>query len=203
LPRRAIARGRNQEISVELHPPRLRVIRLTSRPPSLDWKLKSWEPVSHPILDVSTQTTIHEMCREFATATASGQTPVGPYRVWKVKTEFDYPELPYEIMKKGEPKLIESSDKTIEEEGIQDEDSFTVEFKEGDDWIVDTNDFEPPPLFGGASFFDKFGSSSSSVTSVKPAAQGTGRKINNLFGNKDKEKALEPGILGLGNMWVY
>lgn len=94
-----------------------------------------------------------------------------------------------------------------------------VEFKESDHWLVDETKISPiaglataqehqstQPLFGpGGGFFDRMSPSGATQnsTAVVPKTNGFG-SFGPSFGlsNGSKAKTLEPGTLGLGNMYA-
>lgn len=201
-------------MQLELHPPRLRVQRLTkiSRAPNPDGP-------THPYVVISSGETIKTLCDRLASAVSPDPSLKTPYRVWKVdgtEDDWKYDEFPESILPSTEKKLIEESSKTLEEEGIQSEDGFVVEFKQSDGWIVDlkeaTKESLPSttPLFqSGRGFFDRMGSSTSSTSTSFKATDSFYDGLTNSKGSsssfsssnsRGNLKTLEPGTLGLGNM---
>lgn len=122
-------------------------------------------------------------------------------------------EYPASQLPITDAKIIDSSDKTLEEEGIESDETFIVEFKQSDGWIAEAPKvvLQPAPLFGSnGGFFDRMSSDFHSTqynfygtsvgTSFSKTASGPLTLVNN---NKNFMKTLEPGTLGLGNMSVF
>ncbi|KAF8159509.1 hypothetical protein B0H34DRAFT_654719 [Crassisporium funariophilum] len=214
LPRRVIARGATRLPALELRPLRLKVFRLVK---------SHLDPArtAHPWITISAGETISTLCSTLASATSSdGQTGT-PYRVWKVdvppddvaQIEFLGSQLP-----NSEGKIIEESTKTLEEESVESDDAFVVEFKQPDGWIVEAPKAVqkplaiegPRPLFNSNDgFFNKMS------TTFSPASSTSGYRSNlyngfsssgskstaiTSIGSKISSKTVEPGTLGLGNM---
>ncbi|KAF5336704.1 hypothetical protein D9758_015091 [Tetrapyrgos nigripes] len=177
IPRHTIARGEQKQIQLELHPPLLRAGRLS--PSDFD---PSTPPTS---ISLSTHDTLRNLSERLASAVSPSPPPLPPYRIWKVTND----DFTLAHLDKGEKNLLEASDKTLEEAGIESLDSFAVEFKEDDRWLVD---LAPAPIFkSNDGFFNRmsstvkspFASKSPSTAVTTPAA----KKVN-------------PGTLGLGNL---
>ncbi|KAF9460519.1 hypothetical protein BDZ94DRAFT_1265773 [Collybia nuda] len=204
LPRRVIARGASKITSIELRPPRLKVLRLvkgaeTSQP--------------FPYITVSSGDTIKTLCTKLAEAVSPNTKMKSSYRIWKIdilRDEWASLEFPAASLLESGGKLLEESDKTLEEEGVELDDAFVVEFEQANGWIADDPKIPPKPpitiagrpgvpapIFKpGGGFFNQMGvnASSSSTTSV------TGSSSDWKTTTSRKEKVIEPGTLGLGNM---
>lgn len=197
--------------AIEFLPLRLKVFRLVKN--SVDST-----STTHPWLTISAGETIGKLCSELASKVAP-DAETRPYRIWKPRTSFeDVAEVDFlgSQLLTSDAKIVEESDKTLEEEGIESDDAFIVEFKQPDGWIVElpkpiSTAFEPPrPLFNSSEgFFNKMSTSLSPTTSVtpyKPAGLydgfGSSKAPSTALThtNKSITKALEPGTLGLGNM---
>jgi ubiquitin carboxyl-terminal hydrolase 4/11/15 len=139
-----------------------------------------------------------------------------PYRIWRIgialndSQDIEYPvsQLPL-----SDAKILDAIDKTLEDEGVELDDAFVVEFKQSDGWIVELPRSlqQPLPLFNSdESFFNKMSTTGavSSVTTYKggyfnaPGTSVSKPSVALTLSNKTFIKALEPGTLGLGNMSV-
>ncbi|KAF8966337.1 hypothetical protein BDZ97DRAFT_1809088 [Flammula alnicola] len=217
LPRRVIARGAAKLPALELRPLRLKVFRL----------VKAFTSPSNPPhrwLTISAGETISDLCTKLAKAVSLGTETQSPYRVWKVgvvsedQGEIDFlgSQLPT-----SDAKIVEEGEKTLEEEGVESDDAFVVEFKQADGWIAEppkaiqkSAAFETPrPLFNSNDgFFNKMStgisSSPTAAQTYKPSfydgftgsASKTASTALTLPNSKPLTKTLEPGTLGLGNM---
>ncbi|KAG5645703.1 hypothetical protein DXG03_005398 [Asterophora parasitica] len=203
LPRRVIERGTSKQASLELRPPTLKVFRLA---------ITRGEDPSHPPITISAGETTKSLHAQLAAAVAPTPPTTAPFRVWKIDGGGDWNsiEFPTNQLTFSGGKLQEDSDRTLEEEGIQSDDAFVVEFKEASGWIADAPpSVQPPPLTvagrpgapaplfsNNNGFFNRMSkptaSSSTSVTNTS--------SLSTTPSWKSKDKALEPGTLGLGNM---
>ena len=213
LPRRVIARGAAKQAAIELCPLRLKVFRLVKA-------YVDHQSTPHPYLTISAGDTISTLCSQLAaTASLFGQTS-SPYRIWSLpsddstRAEFLGSQLPL-----SNAKIIEESEKTLEEVEIESDDAFVVEFKQSDGWIVEAPKAvplaieAPPPIFQSTDgFFNKMSSARSSTSSTVPykstlynAFASSGSRSSSTavtFSGKGISKAMDPGTLGLGNMSV-
>lgn len=219
LPRRIIARGAAKLPSLELHPPRLKVFKLTKQECSANL-----DGAFHPWVVLSAGDTISALCTKLAESVSANAQTHTPYRVWKLESAYDdwnNPEYPSSQLFAAGGKIVESSSKTLEEEGILSDDTFTVEFKQPEGWIVETPKpvetsvrLEPAPIFNSKDgFFNKMGLSGSSIppktnggftSALTGPSSGSGSKLSafSLTTINRNTKTLEPGTLGLGNMCV-
>ena len=212
LPRRVIARGAAKQATIELRPLRLNVFRLVKA-------YVDHESTPHPYLTISAGETISTLCSQLAvTASLYGQTS-SPYRIWSLpsndstRTELLGSQLPL-----SNAKIVEESEKTLEEKEVESDDAFVVEFKQSDGWIVEAPKVvlaieAPPPIFHSTDgFFNKMSSTRSSTSSTVPYkstlynafASSASRSSSTVvtFPSKSVSKAMDPGTLGLGNMSV-
>lgn len=167
---------------------------------------------------MSSSDTIKMLNANLATAVAHEPKAQPPSRVWKIEPvddDWTSVDFPTNMIRTQNGKLLPDSDKTLEEELIESGDYFVVEFKEADGWVTDTQeDVQPPPITvagrpgvpaplfnSGQGFFDRMGKGSTSSTSLT--------KSDNFFSltpswkkTSTQEKNVEPGTLGLGNMFV-
>ncbi|KAF8906237.1 hypothetical protein CPB84DRAFT_1844494 [Gymnopilus junonius] len=210
LPRRVIARGAAKLPAIEFHPLRLKVFRLVKS--SAD---QSSTP--HEWLTISAGETISRLCTDLASKVAP-DTEIRPYRVWTPGMSFEdvaEVEICGSQLLTSDAKIVEESDKTLEEEGVELDDPFIVEFKQPDGWIVELpkpvqtiTTFEPRPLFNSSDgFFNKMStnhvSATPSVSLYKPTGIYNSFKTTSTalaLANKSITKTLESGTLGLGNM---
>lgn len=215
LPRPVIARGAAKQPTIELRPLRLKVFRLVKA-------YVDHESTPHPYLTISAGETISALCSKLATTASTDGQISSPYRVWSLppddstRTEFLGSQLPL-----SNAKIIEENEKTLEEQGLESDDAFVVEFKQLDGWIVEAPKVvpfgieSPPPLFQSTDgFFNKMSSTRSSTSSTVPykstlynAFPSSGSRSASTavtFSNKgiSNSKTMEPGTLGLGNMSV-
>jgi ubiquitin carboxyl-terminal hydrolase 4/11/15 len=113
----------------------------------------------------------------------------------------------------SDAKILDASDKTLEEAGIELDDAFVVEFKQSDGWIAEAprSILQPAPVFNSdEGFFNRMSTTLSPVSSVTSYSggyfNGSGTSVSKpsvaltLSNNKSFMKTLEPGTLGLGNM---
>lgn len=145
-----------------------------------------------------------------------------PYRIWRLEN-FDDEHTALKIYGHDiethaiDARVLEASSKTLDDGGINTDDCFAVEFKKPSGWIVQ-EPLKPPitvlgvpgPIFkSNEGFFNRMSTgttkSSTAVTSVT-SLTNTDDSYDSLLmpvGKwKKKEKTLEPGTVGLGNMCV-
>lgn len=209
LPRRVIERGSSKHISLELRPPVLKVFRLA--------KAKS-EDTSCARVTVSAGETIKILNSLLAAAVVPEGKSDAAYRVWKVDTiEDDWTSLEFPVsqLTNSKRKISEDSLKTLEDESVESDDCFVVEFKDESGWLSEAV-LPPPPTSAGSpevlfkssdGFFNRMpGTSTTSTTStsvVRPdSGYGLSSSWKSSFSSVSKEKPIVPGTLGLGNMLV-
>ncbi|KAG6832675.1 hypothetical protein H0H87_000857 [Tephrocybe sp. NHM501043] len=206
LPRRVIERGSSKQITLELWPPSVKVFRLA--------KTKSDFP-TFVYISVSAGETVKTFNRLLAARAAQQSQKDAAFRVWKiapVDEDWKSMNFPLSMLQDANGKILEdSADKTAEDEGIISDDCFVVEFKDESGWPSDsalppppTVTGAPPPLFNSKDgFFDRMSKATTpSATALTSVTRG-----DNSYGfstpswkSTAKDKPLEPGILGLGNM---
>ncbi|KAK0202664.1 hypothetical protein DFS33DRAFT_1342014 [Desarmillaria ectypa] len=211
LPRKAITRS--NEATLELQPPRLRVLRLaqTEVLPDLD-------APSHPYVMLSTQDTLKTLCESLASVVApESLDPLPEYRVWKVEPsgdDFNHPEYPLSEFNINRGTRVKPTDETLGDELIDTDDAFVVEFKRDNGWLSDTPlkpnttavAFEPEhkPLFNSNdSFFNRMGNNyNMTVTTTKARATVDDYYVSSSPSkpNGRNHRTVDPGTLGLGNM---
>ena len=211
LPRRVIARGAAKQPTIELRPLRLKVFRLVKA-------YIDHENTSHPWVIISAGETISTLCSQLAAAASPDGQTSSPYRIWSlrsddsIRAEFLGSQLPL-----SDAKIIEESEKTLEEQELESDDAFVVEFKQSDGWIVEAPKAVPlaieAPLFQSTDgFFNKMSSTRSSTSSAVPykstpynTFSSSGSRSSSTavtFSGKNISKPMDPGTLGLGNMSV-
>ncbi|GLB43409.1 putative peptidase C19 family protein [Lyophyllum shimeji] len=211
LPRRVIERGTSKQTSLELRPPTLKVFRLATA--------KS-DGSFYRSTTISAGESVKALNAHLASVVAPMPETQEPFRVWKVDSvESDWTSLEYptSMLSTSGGKILEPSDKTLEEEGINSDDCFVVEFKDASGWIAEAPPSVPPPpitnvgrpgalapLFNSKDgFFNRMSKPSTSSTSTAVTTKGDSFS-NSLstpsWKTANKDKALEPGTLGLGNM---
>lgn len=207
MPRKVISKGIMKEPTLELRPPRLKVL-LLQKSDSMDI---TGPP--HPYVTISIKATVRDLCALLRSTIGPSKTGVA--RVWRIEPSMDVTGSMYPSARLSEdkPQLLQPSDDIIEDALIQPDDVFVVEFLENGNFIIDpdklskypfTNDNVPPPLFSDENdFFKKMGSSSSS----KAVVSATKTNMSALFkpggfgsAVTHSHKSQQPGILGLGNM---
>ncbi|KAG5725448.1 Ubiquitin carboxyl-terminal hydrolase 4 [Termitomyces sp. T112] len=208
LPRRVIERGTSKQASLELRPPVLRVFRLV--------KAKS-EDLSLSRITVSAGETIKTLNTLLAAAVVPEGKRGAVYRVWKINTVADDQtslEFPVSQLTDLNGKILEDGvDKTLEEECVESDDCFVVEFKDESGWLLETvpappstSAGRPEVLFKSSdSFFHRMSGTSTTPTgSTSVARLDSGYSLStswkSSFSSISKEKPIEPGTLGLGNM---
>lgn len=222
LARRVIARGNSRQVSLELYPLRLRVLRLAKGTSEVNT-----DGPSHPYVTISAGDTIKALCERLANVVSPDPRTYTPYRVWGITTvdeNWNYAQFPSSLLASCDWKLVKESTKTVGEEGIESDDGFVVEFKQPDGWIWDPPKLqnkafailgrrEPSaPLFNSNDgFFNRMGSGISSSSSSFKASESFQSNLlsapskpstSSLPFNNRHTKSLEPGTLGLGNMSV-
>jgi ubiquitin carboxyl-terminal hydrolase 4/11 len=202
LPRKAISRGVSNAISLELHPPRFRVLKLAKSTLS-----PTLAGPSHPYATVSSQDTVSHLIQSLAKALTSEPITVN-FRVWKVDPAddaFNRVEFPAAELSSSQAKILEQSTQTVENAFLVSDDAFVVEFQENNEWLVDAANLPidrptapaPGPLFSsGTGFFDKI----ESTSVFRPKENNYRMGFSNSFTNTRLERKVEPGTLGLGNM---
>ena len=215
LPRRVIARGAAKQATIELRPLRLKVFRLVKA-------YVDHESTPHPYLTISAGETISTLCSQLAAAASPDGQTSSPYRIWSLpsddstQTEFLGSQLPL-----TDARIIEESEQTLEEKELESDDSFVVEFKQPDGWIVEVPKAAPlaieapPPIFHSTDgFFNKMSSTRPSTSSMVPyrsalynafSITSSSSRLSSTavtLPGKGISKAMDPGTLGLGNMSV-
>jgi len=219
LPRQAVERGAyTKYISIELYPPCLKVFRLTDTP------APKTLPPYHKTLHISATDSITSLCKHLASLVSQfpDNHDLPPYRIWRLEnlnddqTALEISSHNFEADATG-ARIIEASSKTLEEEGIQTDDCFAVEFKKPGGWIVKEapkvpitvlgRPGVPAPIFrSNEGFFNRMNtstaqSSSTAVTSIT-STNDSYDSLTPVGKWKKKEKSFEPGTVGLGNMCV-
>ncbi|KIJ20849.1 hypothetical protein PAXINDRAFT_165689 [Paxillus involutus ATCC 200175] len=215
LPRTVIARGQFGEPSLELRPPRLKVLSLVDS--------KGDGPIGppHGYVTLSTKDTVRTLSRELV-ASVSARSSV-PYRIWKIQPgEFEGSQFPASKLTVHGAEILNVDDKTLEEALIEFDDPFVVEFQQDGKWISDpastpvSSSSAPPPLFGsGDDFFSRLSQNSAVATNIQPGqtrslaptagSSSVKPKDSQVipfksFGFSKAKATQEPGTLGLGNM---
>ncbi|KAF8141639.1 cysteine proteinase [Boletus edulis] len=218
LPRSVIARGHLGEPSLELRPPRLKVLVLVDS--------QSDGPIgpSHNYVTLSIKDTVMTLGKELVASVSARSNVL--HRIWKIQPgEYAGSQFPASKLAVYGAELLEINDKTIEDALIEFDDPFVVEFQKDGKWIADqpssvpllTASSVPPPLFGGGEdFFSRLGkgSATTSVTQIQPRqvpspapsatssvkAQDSHLAHFKSFGFSKNRVPQEPGTLGLGNM---
>ncbi|KAG6850558.1 hypothetical protein H0H93_011757 [Arthromyces matolae] len=208
LPRRVIQRGSSKQTSLELFPPILKVFRLA--------KVKS-EGCPYQRVTVSAGDAVKALIKTLVAAVGSeGQTGT-PYRVWKINAvehEWTSFEFPASLLTEYKATILEETgNETLEDASILTDDCFVVEFKSESGWLSESTPRPPataaglpeaPALFNtGGGFFDRMSRSnttSSLSTSMTRADNEYSFSAPSWKSSSTKERALEPGTLGLGNM---
>jgi len=215
LPRRVIARGMSQQVSIELRPASFKVFRLAT---------SMSDTVLAKSLVVSMGESIRSMNTQLARLIMPESQPLPPYRVWRVELpdpdEWTLLDFPVTMLPNLSRTLVEESDHTLDQKDIQPTDVFVVEFGQGDGWLAQLTQPAPPPtiqgppltpapLFNpGGGFFDRMNKTTVSSASTSVMKVETYRSSFTL-GSWSKtttplkgKKSIERGTLGLGNMSV-
>ncbi|KAI6120769.1 hypothetical protein EV401DRAFT_1954212 [Pisolithus croceorrhizus] len=214
LPRSVISRGQLGEPSLELRPPRLRVLHLV--------EARSDQADRRPeYVTLSTKDTVELLSKQLV-ARLSARSDI-PYRIWKIQPgEYEGVQFPAEKLFSSGAELLEISDRTLEDSLIEFHDAFVVEFQKDGKWISDQlpptgqpTVSEPQPLFSQDNdFFSRIASSSQQSAPQRQTPPPTGVTPSTSF-SKAKDTQLtpfrshvfskakvvqEPGTLGLANM---
>lgn len=199
LSRTAIARGIQKLVSLELHPPRLRVLRLAAT----ESTGTNNDTPSHPYVTLSSSDTMATLCDRLRKAVAPGEDYLPPSLIWKVEPsgdDFNYPEYPLSEFKIDNGKSITPSTATLADESIESEDAFVVEFATDDGTWVSKMPLLKPVFSSGAGFFNRLQpSQQTTITTSRTTTPDSGYS-NSIFKVPAKTKSIEPGTLGLGNM---
>ncbi|KAF7309998.1 hypothetical protein MIND_00372600 [Mycena indigotica] len=202
LPRQVVQRGVMNELSVELYPLRLSVLRMVSVR-SLDDQ--ETEPAT---VVVSATSSIEEASKLLVASVRPSDVPEkGPRRIWRANKPpvlgFETIEFLVDDYARYECEVFDMGPRTLDEMGIQQDDHFVVEFK-GDQWLAPTPPEKSvtivgpvaPPMFpSNEGFFNKMGNS----RAVGPKSSPTFTpRFTPIAG--PPLKPIEPGTLGLGNM---
>ncbi|KAG9312963.1 cysteine proteinase [Chiua virens] len=202
LPRSVIARGHLGEPSLELRPPRLKVLTL------VDSRSDGPDGPPHNYVILSTKDTVRKLSQELLTS-VSPRTDV-TYRIWKIQPgEYPGSLFPASKLAAQGAELLEINDKTLEDALIEFDDPFVVEFLQDGKWLSDqmstapapaaSTPYVPPPLFGtGEDFFTRPFTRTSAGSSTK--AHDSQVAPFKSFGFSKNRLLQEPGTLGLGNM---
>lgn len=219
LPRRVIERGTLKQVSIELRPPSFKALRLEASASNL--------PRPYPSITVSLGETVKYLNAQLATAvTPVPEAQLPAYRVWKINPydEWNSIEISSSMLKSSYGIIFNDSEKTLEEEGLQSDDCFVVEFKQGESWIENLDPVIPSPpstvagrptlaapLFNSSEgFFNRMNinrtnksntTASTSVTKIDDRSDSLLPYWKTQASQK-VIKAIDPGILGLGNMLV-
>ncbi|KAF9499335.1 UCH-domain-containing protein [Pleurotus eryngii] len=197
LPRKVIERGEAKQVTLELYPSYIKVLRLVKSEPSTATKLKT-----PPTITISTHESVNVLL-DTARSLFSDET-AADHRVWKVDTallDVDGPEFPISELKLNRGSLIEPTDKTITEVGLEFDDLMIIEFKDKDgNWMVNTDEIMELPLFpSDAGFFQRMDPPPPPPPSaLKGYTPSQSKQL--VFAKSNNARKGAPGTLGLGNM---
>jgi len=170
--------------------------------------------VPHQWITISAGVTVTKLCSALSKCVALTAQDL-PYRIWRIgialneSQEIEYPasQLPM-----SDAKILDASDNNLEEECVESDDAFVVEFKQPDGWIAEAprSFLQPAPVFNSDDgFFNRMTTTLPvSSTSYKggyfntPGTSVSKPSVALTLSNKTFVKTLEPGTLGLGNMSV-
>ncbi|KAG2113122.1 uncharacterized protein F5147DRAFT_62881 [Suillus discolor] len=221
LPRSVIAKAFLQT-ALELRPPRLKVLVLKDLGPDADIA-----GPAHAYVTVSIKDPMKTLFKALVSAVTALSNV--PYRIWKIEPgEFSGSHFPASKLASWGAELVsEGTDKTVEDNMIEPEDPFVVEFQENGAWIVDASQVVrapppsavhvPPPHYSNDNdFFSRLSNQRTSAfqnsqhfRTPSPSRRGSSSKAKESsvtpfksFGfSKGSSKIIqEPGTLGLGNM---
>ncbi|KAJ3861043.1 cysteine proteinase [Lentinula novae-zelandiae] len=218
LRRNTIARGYNQStIAVELHPPKFYIFRLTKEDEDDETYISSPSETSLPAtITLSAHATLKDLHRESVSILHTGIASNLPQsRLWRLnESSASHLSRQLPVSKFSAIELLDitiNGSKTLEEALFQSQDSFALEFQDitTREWLVKTEIEEttPEPLFkSNDAFFNRMSGASSSSLFSNSQSNGDARaEVNEKLSvvskkEKPKEKWIEPGTLGLGNM---
>lgn len=209
---------------MELRPPRLKVLVLKDLGPDADI---AGPPHSYVIVSIK------DLMKTLFKALVSAVTARSnvPYRIWKIEPgEFLGSHFPVSKLASWGAELVsEGTDKTVEDNMIESEDPFVIEFQENGAWIVDASQVVrapppsavhvPPPLFSNDNdFFSRLSNPRISAyqntkpfRTPSPSRRGSSSKAKESsvapfkssgFSKGSSKIIQEPGTLGLGNMYA-
>ncbi|KIY71877.1 cysteine proteinase [Cylindrobasidium torrendii FP15055 ss-10] len=211
LPRQTIVRGIRQTVSLEMQPPRVKILRL-GRYPNVACTPRV--PPQYQTLTFSETDTMKTFFEAMIDAVRSSSMLVNyEARVWKVDPQgdsFDCPVYPLvDFQRDHGTQLFPDPEKTLSDEGIQSEDCIVVEFPtKGKTYASD-----PEPANASTAvttvfapnngFFNQMGASTTTTRTTSydanssyygpPAPPGVIKSVTAV-------KKRDPGTLGLGNM---
>ncbi|KAF8825785.1 hypothetical protein HHX47_DHR6000382 [Lentinula edodes] len=218
LRRNTIARGYNQStIAVELHPPKFYIFRLTKEDEIDEAYISSPSETSLPAtITLSAHATLKDLHRESVSILHTGIASNLPQsRLWRLnESSASHLSRQLPMSKFSAIELLDTTingSKTLEEALFQSQDSFALEFQDitTREWLVksEIEETTPEPLFkSNDAFFNRMSGASSSSLFSNSQSNGDARaEVNEKLSvvskkEKPKEKWIEPGTLGLGNM---
>ena len=163
-------------------------------------------------ITISAGATLSILSEKLSAAVTPADQPTTPFRIWMVSdlsaVEGLGLEFPVDQLTAAGANVIDSSNRTLGEQAIQSDDAFIVEFKQAEGWLAPTRIEQPIPIFNsGEGFFNKMNAQISPSTTLQPSLYGsfsTPSKPSTAVTLQSKPvlKTIEPGTLGLGNMYV-
>lgn len=205
---------------MELHPPKFYIFRLTKEDEVDEAYISSPSETSLPAtITLSAHATLKDLHRESVSILHTGIASNLPQsRLWRLnESSASHLSRQLPVSKFSAIELLDitiNGSKTLEEALFQSQDSFALEFQDitTREWLVKTEIEEttPEPLFkSNDAFFNRMsGASSSSLFSNSQSNGDVRAEVNEKLSvvskkEKPKEKWIEPGTLGLGNMSVF
>ena len=223
LRRKVIERGIMKEATLELRPPKFTVHLLADT--SIPGQHSSPKAVS-----VSSMDKVVDVRKAFASAMSAQKTAAGKYRVWRIPSSASSEELLFttDSLRTCGATLLEGDQNNVEDELVDSNEEFVVEFMRNDGWLVDASDIrssnevfpsgppppppppptQPGPLFSsGTDFFSQMEtqqktSATVGTTAAFPSKSGAVVAVNKSGPSPRPKVQQEPGTMGLGNMSV-
>ncbi|CCM00357.1 uncharacterized protein FIBRA_02387 [Fibroporia radiculosa] len=220
LPRKVVARGVQAELSLELHPLKIRMHILSADTAS--------QPETPPrYATVSSVASVTDLVTTLATS-MSDLAATSSWRAWKLADDsrpLDSLYCTSTQLKERGATLVDPSTRSVEDALIQSGDSFVYEEESLTSWVVDANTVSaqpvaasastsepittnstPPKVFGSdGDFFSQMQAKLTSPAKTSLAAPSALKpsvtiKPTSATSSRYKASSLEPGTLGLGNM---
>ena len=215
LPRQVVGRGELKQAALELFPPHFFVARLIHEGQATLGS-NSYPPL--PPLHLSSGESVATLHGKLADAILPNAQTRPIFRVWCLDTSADNHFESDHVDPRfidGKAHLLEPSNVTLEESSVEAGDAFVVEFMDQRQrWIMDDaanktkTQQTPPPIFNSSdSFFNRMSSASPTATR-SITAQAALKAISNTISRPSAAslstalKPIQPGTLGLGNMYV-
>lgn len=212
-------RGISEELSLELHPALVKLIRAANGNSHDDSNMAT-DPPTPLTVSVSSADSIKTFCETLSARGWSKDGDRPPSRIWKLPDTRSWDDsCTPDAFRQAGATIIEPSHRTVEEELIESGDTFAVEYQVDGKFadgpgapniitpsVTSMQVDVPQPLFGsgsGTDFFSQMHPVASTSTPAKPTSSAVALKSVMKAGpsnNMRSRVTREAGTLGLGNM---